>query len=638
MTHREEAQLSRRLFETYRGCRQEWLDKRIQEYQFAMGQQWTEDEMAELQSRNQVDYVWNRMYPYLRHYESLLTSRTPEAQLIPAGDVDKDLVLVMNDVLKYVLHISYWPQQFRRAVKSLLMKGMGWMWIYADPFSSGGSGDVKCEYVNIQDVYVPEDASGILFDNAEAVILSRIITLRDAQMLYSGVKSALEPEAFQGRDDTEHDSSMMGEKERQEPLGPQETPGSPEFKNVRIIHRYTKERKKVWRVLNILTGEEVEVGEVEPKDEDLGPDEEKAPYIVTRIREVTSAGENVWIGERTLPLEDWPLVPFMYSDDENPYPISAVTLHKGQQKLLNRFASLSLECVKHNIGPKVVAKKGAIDKGAWEEEFSLPNSINEVNYELSDVQIIQTSPVPSSMFAMMEDIKREISFETASAAFHQGSSENIPPTLGQTQTLQEESIRRMAPVIQQVDMSIQRMYEVMLQMIPYVYKSYRLLTIIDQDNLEARTVEVNKPRFDEQTLQVLETINDIRNFRARVMVRTGSSIEPSRVANLLLFTQLAQQFPMLAKYVFRYMNIPNSAQLEREFDENAQLRQALEQSGEQMEQLEQLIDRLGETVRDKNEQIELQKIRADLNKIVIMAKAQEQVRAAQQKQVTTEKR
>jgi predicted PhzF superfamily epimerase YddE/YHI9 len=122
-------------------------------------------------------------------------------------------------------------------------------------------------------------------------------------------------------------------------------------------------------------------------------------------------------------------------------------------------------------------------------------------------------------------------------------------------------------------------------------------------------------------------------------VRTGSSIEPSRVANLLLFTQLAQQFPMLAKYVFRYMNIPNSSQLEREFDENAQLRQALEDSREQLEQLEQLVERLGETVRDKNEQVEVQKIRTELNKIVIMAKAQEQVRAAQQKQsVTQEKR
>lgn len=640
MTHKEEAELSRRLFDTYRASRRKWIDERIEEYQFAMGQMWNATEVEELKKRNQVDYVWNRMYPYLRHYESLLTSRTPEAQLIPAGDVDNDLVLVMNDVLKYILHISYWPQQFRRAIKSMLMKGMGWMWIYADPFSSGGSGDVKVEYVNIQDVYVPENACGVLFDDAESIILSRVIPLPEAQMLYPNVKSTLESEAFEGLDDTEHDTTMTGEKERSDALGPQTTSGSPEFKNVRIIHRYTKERKRIWKLFNQATDEEIEV-EKEPVlvNSDFPAEGEyssrewwSAAYIVTRIREVTSAGTNIWIGERALPLEDWPLVPFMYSDDENPYPISAVTLHKGQQKLLNRFASLSLECIKHNIGPKVIAKKGAIDKGVWSDEFSLPNSINEINYEMSDIQIIQTSPVPSSMFTMMEEIKQEISFETASAPFHQGSSQGIPPTLGQTQTLQEESTRRMAPVIQQVDVSIQRMYEVMLQMVPVVYTDYRLLTIIDKDSFSVKNVEINKPKYDEQTAEVLEVINDIKKFRARVMVRTGSSIEPSRVANLLLFTQLAQQFPQLTKYVFRYMNITNSQQLEQEFDENIQLRQALQSSEQQMKELEQIIDRLQTTVQDKDEKIELEKVRARLNKVLVMAEANAKIQLAQQKQ------
>lgn len=640
MTHQKEAELSYRLFCTYRNSRQEWLDERIAEQQFAMGQMWTTEESKMLKDRGQVDYVWNRIYPYLRHYESLLTGRTPEAKLIPTGDVEKDLVLVMNDVMDYILHISYWPQQFRRTVKSLLTKGVGWMWIYADPFSSGGLGDVKVEYVNVQDVYVPEDSAGVLFSDAEAIILSRIIPLRDAKLLYPGYGSDMEREAFEGRDDTEHKKSMMGEKERQDSFGPQETAGSPEFKNIRIIHRYTKERKKVWRLLNSMTGEELEfdkepvVGSVLPEEGAYGVEWEKAAYIVTHIKEVTSAGTNVYIGENVLPLEDWPLIPFLYDDPECPYPISAVTLHKGQQKLLNRFASLSLAGVQHSMGPKIIAKEGSIDKGTWQKEFSLPNSVNIIRggYEPKDVQIVQISPIPAAMFNMMEEIKREISFETASSAMHQGSSEGIPPTLGQTQTLQEESTRRMSPVIQQVDISIQRMYEVMLQMIPVVYDNYRVLTIIDSDNLEPRRVEINAEQRDEETLEVVETLNDIRKFRARVMVRTGSSVEPSRVANLMLFSQLAQQFPDMAKYVFRYMDIPNARQLEREFDENAKLKQVVETYKDQMEELQQLLGQLQEAVTDEKEKVKLQKIQSKLDALYVRAEARIQIAEAQQKE------
>lgn len=640
MTYQKEAEFSYRLFCTYRNSRQEWLDKRIKEQQFAMGQQWEIEESEELAARGQVDYVWNRIYPYLRHYESLLTGRTPEAKLIPTGDVEKELVLVMNDVMDYILHISYWPQQFRRTVKSLLMKGMGWMWIYADPFSSGGLGDIKVEYVNVQDVYVPEDSAGVLFSDAEAIILSRIISLADAKLLYPGHGSDMEREAFEGRDDTEHKTTMLGEKEREETYGPQETAGSPEFKNIRIIHRYTKPRKKVWRLLNSMTGEELEldkepvVGSVLPEEGEYGTEWEKAAYIVTRVKEVTSAGTNVYIGEKVLPIEDWPLIPFLYEDTENPYPISAVTLHKGQQKLLNRLASLSLAGVQHSMGPKIIAVDGSIDLGVWQQEFSLPNSINLIKggYAPKDVQVIQLSPIPAAMFNIMEDVKREISFETASAAFHQGSSENIPPTLGQTQTLQEESTRRMSPVIQQVDMSIQRMYEVMLQMVPYVYSNYRVLTIIDSDSLEPRRVEINADQVDGETFEVIETLNDIRKFRARVMVRTGSSIEPSRVANLMLFSQLAQQFPEMAKYMFRYMDIPNARQLEQEFDENAKLKQVVETYKDQMEELQQLIGQLQEAVTDEKEKVKLQKIQGKLDALYVRAEARIQIAEAQREE------
>lgn len=638
MTHQEEAQLSYRLFNTYRNDskRQEWLDERIRDYQFAMGQQWTGEESKELLSRGQVDYVWNHIHPFLRHYESLLTSRVPEAQLIPAGDVEKTLVSLMGDVLKYILQISYWPQQFRRAMKSMLHKGLGWIWVQVDPFSSGGMGDIRTVYLNVQDVYVPQNASDIFFDDAEALIISRVIPLSDAQKLYSKVRSDLERAAFTGLDDSEYKTVAYAEEGRTAPLGPQETGGVPEFKNVRVIHRFTKERRKVWQIWNELTGE-TRIVEQEPRETDLEMGELfSAPYFETRVRMVTSAGPNVYIDEEYLPMEHWPLIPFIYEDTENPYPIGAVTLYKGMQKLLNKFCSVMLLHVQLSAALRVMAEKGSIDLEKWQSNFPLPGSINEYNPGHAPPTIVQITPIAGAMFQLAEDIKRELSYETASMPFHQGSSEQIAPTYSQTLLQHEESQRRMSPVIQQVDMSIQRMYEVMLQMVPYVYTDYRLLTIIDSESMEVRSFSINEEKRDQQTGEVLRVLNDVTKFKARVFVRTGSSIEPSRTAYLTLFSQLSRQFPIFAKYALQFLDVPFRNQMIHELDENQQLRQLVQQYGQQLQEFQQLVDSLEIAVRDRDRKVELQKLKAATTELLADFQMRLQTQAAIAKTQTRE--
>ena len=620
MTHEEEAQFSYRLFTAYRNDRQEWLEKRIKDAEFAMGQQWTEEESQDLKRNGQVDYVWNRIKPMLNYYESLLTSRIPEAQLIPTGDSDKELVPLISHIIKYILYISYWPLQFKRVMKSTTHKGLGWLWAYPDPFSSAGMGDLKVGYVNIQDVFVPKDASEIFFDDAEALILSRILPLVDAQRLYPSVKTPLERMAFSGRDDSEYEATLVGESEmgalggpvRTETTGPQQASGVPEFKNVRILHRFTKERRKIWKVMNQWTGEILREEETEPVEEELSPDEMVAPFFETRIRIITSAGPQVYIGEEILPIEHWPLIPFVYEDTENPYPISAVTLLAGQQKLLNKFCSLILLNVQLSSALRWLLQEGSVDMADWQKNAALPGALLTYKQGYEKPQVVQISPVSGAMFAIAEDIKREISYESAAMPFHQGSSEKIPPTYSQSLMLREESVQRMGGMIQMVDMSIQRLYEVLLGLIPRVYNRYRLLSIIDFESGQPETMEINNPQRDQETGQILEILNDVTKFRARVMIRTGSSIEPSRIAYLNLFAQLSQQFPVFAKYMIKFMDFPGAKELARELDENAQLKQMVEAYGKNLEQMQEMLQSLEIEVRDRDRKVEIHKMRAAL--------------------------
>lgn len=612
----EEAQRSMTLFSTYKRERQEWLNDRIREQKFAYGEQWTDKEAAGLKARGQVDYVINRTWPHIKRLRSMLTSRTPEAQIVPAGESPPELISLLNQLLKYILKESYWGVQFRRVVNSMIMKSLGWVWVHVDPFASEGRGDIKATYLNITDVYVPPDASDIFFDDARAILISRVIPVKDAKDLYPDVsEKEWQRVQFPGNvEQTEHQTSdQVAEEGRTEPIGKQPFAGADETMNVRIIHRFEKKRVKVTRIIDNVSGQDREVeGEVEKVE----IHETKATFLKTQVRMVTSAGEDVYVQEEVLPIEHWPVIPFPFEEVENPYPPGAVTQFEGVQKLINKYFALILLNVQLAGSPKWMFEEGSIDESVWQENAALPGALLPYKRGTQPPTPIQGAAISQGMFALLQELKDEFSFETGTFEFHQGAQDRskMPPTYSQTLAAQEQSVQRMGPMVANVDAGLQRMYEVILQMVPSVYSEFRLLPIIDEDSGVLQTIPINAPDEKSPESGLLDVLTDVTKFKAYVHVRTGSTVEPSRVAYLTLMQQMAAQNPIFMKYMVSFMDVPFRSQMMQEMDENAQLRQMADDYEGQVKQLQDFIDSLDRSLVEKDRKVELAQFRATLVK------------------------
>lgn len=633
--NKKKAKLSYKLLSAYKNDRKSWLEDRLKEEEFAYGQQWTTEEAAAMEARGQTTYVVNRIIAYIKNLRSVLTGRVPEAQIVPAGEGNPDVIPLVNQLLKYVLRISYWHSQFKRAVNSMIMKGLGWVWVHNDPYSSEGRGDIKVDYVNVQDVFVPKNSSGIFFDDAESLILSRIISRGDAEQLYPKVrKDQWDRIRFYGTDETEYSKTgQVAEETRQEPVGPQESTGVVDdvekLENVRIIHRFQREKVRITRIVDTALDEtREEEGEVD--EESLQPHEVASPFIKTQIRVITSAGSDVYIGEEVLPLENWPLIPFIFEDTENPYPIGAVTIYQGVQKLINKIYSLVLLNIQLASALRYLAEEDSIDLDHWQENASLPGAILTYKRGRQKPEIIPSVGVPASLFGVLQELKNELSHETATWEFQMGRQEGMPATYSQTLAAQEQAIQKINPQVANIDASVGRMYEVILQLVPHVYSEFRLLPIIDEGTEQPQTLALNQPVSPES--EILDTLTDVTKFKAYVFVRTGSTVEPSRVAYMSIFAQMAQQNPVFFKYMLEYMDLPNRKQIQTELDENVQLRQMVESQHQQMVELRDFIDSLDRTIVERDRKVELHRFRAELAKVLAKAEADLKVVKGQREQ------
>lgn len=609
----QEARLSHKLLTTYKQDREQWLTDRIAEEKFAYGEQWTKKQAETLKSRGQVTNIFNRTLPHVKHQRSMLTSRTPEAQIISAGKSEPEIVSLLTQLLKYILYGSYWGVQYRRVINSMLMKSMGWIWVHEDPYSSEGRGDIKVEYVNIQDVYVPANSSGIFFDDAPSLILSRVVSLETAKQFYQdfGISSKdWDRVKISADQDTKYEGTdTYAAHERQEQIGPQSGTGVEEVENVRIIQRFVKEKKRVTRIVNSATNETREI-EGNVKDEDIDRLTEVASsFIRSQVRVITTAGEDLYITDEVLPIEHFPLIPFVYEDVENPYPLGAVTTTKDIQILINKFVALVLLNIQLQSAMRLLYEEGSIkDKDL--DRWALPGAKIPFARGRTPPIVVQTTAISQGMFSMLEKLESEFSFETGTFEFHQGSQAGMPNTYSQTLAAQEQTVQRLSPIVANVDASIQRMYEVVLQLIPTVYSEYRMLPIVDEDSGMLSTFEVNRPESPQS--EMLDILTDVTKFKAFVRVKTGSTIEPSRTAYLSLMMQMASQDPVFSKYAIELMDVPFRKQLIQEMDENAKLKQMAEEYEQQVKQLENFIDSLDRSIMEKDRKVELAEFRATL--------------------------
>ena len=122
----------------------------------------------------------------------MLTSRNPKFSAVAREDSDYKLANVWRTILEYVWDISDCNTHFKQVVHDYSVAGIGYFYVYIDPESDYGRGDVKITGVNPFRVYVDPASRDRYNADASSIILSTILTKEQLLGLYPQIEEIIE--------------------------------------------------------------------------------------------------------------------------------------------------------------------------------------------------------------------------------------------------------------------------------------------------------------------------------------------------------------------------------------------------------------------------------------------------------------
>ena len=188
------AKTTRELFRRYRDARSDWDTEARKDIDFFYGNHFSDDEVDELESRNQAAVPMDRVGPAVEKLKAMLTSSSPAFTVIPREDSDVKIAKMWRVVLSYVWEISDGNSQLKEAIHDHSTSGLGYLYAYVDADSDFGKGEIKFTSINPFRVYVPSSSRDRYFKDADNLILSTILTGEQILTIYPELGPQQNPE------------------------------------------------------------------------------------------------------------------------------------------------------------------------------------------------------------------------------------------------------------------------------------------------------------------------------------------------------------------------------------------------------------------------------------------------------------
>jgi len=635
------ADYNQELYRRWRDARSEWDKEARQDVDFYHGNHFTDEEVDELQARNQADVPMDRIGPAIEKFKAVLTSRPPAFTLTPREDSDVKVASVWRTIMGYVWGNSNGDWQLKQAIHDYATTGMGYLYTYIDPESDFGRGDVKFTYVNPFRVYVSPNTRNRWYDDAEGVILSTILTGEQVMSLYPELGEQENPETGEKEAGIIQDLETYLEEDYPSAMNsnskkvftPADTKDLDYFdrNKYQVLERFYKVKVTFYRVIDMQTGEEAVFGEdeyqefIESNQEQVEASQyEVIPVKQTRVKVCASIGQIV-LYETILNTDHYPVIPIPNIFTETPYPKSDVSRARPMQRLLNKLWSLALSHAQASGGLKLLVPLGSVeDIGQLERDWANPNAVIEVDSTQGEPHFPAPQPLAGEFYRLIQQCEFYIDFTFGLPEMMHGFSEKAPETVKGTERMIALGTERPKSKLRDIEFSINRLGQVLYNLSKghYTYKKMFRLNSANNDMTEAM---VNT--YDDKTGAILDIKKERHNLGQHdLRIEPGSTLPTNKWAELGVYME-AYQMGIVDKFEVLKKNpeIFDKEGIMRRTEEKQLMQQQVQAMEEQIKNLEgDLQTAQRESVSDRK-RVEVEKFKSRLADIASDAKADRRV-------------
>jgi len=635
------ADYNQELYRRWRDARSDWDKEARQDVDFYHGNHFTDEEVDELQARNQADVPMDRIGPAIEKFKAVLTSRPPAFTLTPREDSDVKVASVWRTIMGYVWGNSNGDWQLKQAIHDYATTGMGYLYTYIDPESDFGRGDVKFTYVNPFRVYVSPNTRNRWYDDAEGVILSTILTGEQVISLYPELGEQENPETGEKEAGIIQDLETYLEEDYPAAMNsnskkvftPSDTKDLDYFdrNKYQVLERFYKVKVTFYRVIDMQTGEEAVFSEdeyqefIESNQEQVEASQyEVIPVKQTRVKVCASIGQIV-LYETILNTDHYPVIPIPNIFTETPYPKSDVSRARPMQRLLNKLWSLALSHAQASGGLKLLVPLGSVeDIGQLERDWANPNAVIEVDSTQGEPHFPAPQPLAGEFYRLIQQCEFYIDFTFGLPEMMHGFSEKAPETVKGTERMIALGTERPKSKLRDIEFSINRLGQVLYNLSKghYTYKKMFRLNSANNDMTEAM---VNT--YDDKTGAILDIKKERHNLGQHdLRIEPGSTLPTNKWAELGVYME-AYQMGIVDKFEVLKKNpeIFDKEGIMRRTEEKQLMQQQVQAMEEQIKNLEgDLQTAQRESVSDRK-RVEVEKFKSRLADIASDAKADRRV-------------
>tara|TARA_R100000781_G_scaffold60499_1_gene38645 strand:+ start:829 stop:3072 length:2244 start_codon:yes stop_codon:yes gene_type:complete len=357
---------------------------------------------------------------------------------------------------------------------------------------------------------------------------------------------------------------------------------------------------------------EVNVLEVSYKDLIEQGAIEVVKVLMSRVHQCVVVGDKL-LYKRILPIEQYPIVPFMNIHTRSPYPVGDVRLVKGMQEYINKTRSLIIAHATTSTNTKILVPEGSVDMADFEQKWAQPGVA--ISYDPTDgaPMAVQPSPLPNELYQNEMSAKNDIDHQLGIYEMMQGNTAAAPQTYKATISLDEFGQRKIKSKLADIEAGLTRVAQVAIPLMQQLYTTKKVFRVVNPNNSLSEYV-LNQRLVDDKTGEI-EIFNDITIGKYDVVCVAGSTLPTNRYAELEFYKDAFQMGLIDRQEVLKKTEVFDAEGVQQRMDTIAKLQGALQGAQEEIKKLKgdlQTRDRESVNLRKK---LEVEKFASGLDKV-----------------------
>tara|TARA_R110000824_G_scaffold129037_1_gene290200 strand:+ start:336 stop:2357 length:2022 start_codon:yes stop_codon:yes gene_type:complete len=613
------------LWKRWDDARSEWADHAREDIDFYLGNHFSDQEQAELESRNQSSIPLDRLYGAIEQFKAIITSKPPKFTALPREDSDSDLANVWKTILDYIWNISDGNEIFKQVIHDYAVTGLGYFYAYVDTEADYGRGEVKFTYVDPFRVCVDPNARNRYFDDASGMMLSTIFTKFQLMDLYPQLSEEQEDgklliDIIEGYSEGDTYPSPLNNR----------TTGSftPDYikdadkgegsEKYQLIEYFNKVKVPYYRILNQETQDEkiLDAANMEKFIQDPKIQEAVKRKLIdivevqqTRIKLTCILGSTI-LYERVLNTDKYPIVPVPNIWTNTPYPMSDIRKNKDFQRFLNKTMSLITSHAQASSGLKLLIPQGSVDDiEELERDWANPNATIEYDPSFGEPHFPSPQPLSNSVMQLPQLIEKYIDLNMGIFEMMQGNSEAAPKTSSATMMMEDFGQRRSKSKLRDIEGSLKRLGQVVYNLCKEHY-TYKKVFRVAQPNNDMSEYMVN--HYNDKSQAIGEMMNDLTIGQYDIQIVGNSTMPSNRWGEWSIYMEAYQAGMIDRTEALMKTDIFDKEGVLQRMDIVNQLQQQLAQAQEGIKNLQGDLQTANRESVSARKRTEVEKFKSDL--------------------------